>query len=60
MRGYCGSEWEDVSVVINNCSWKVLMGLVDDSDCWLEFGDVNPENVIGYTVGAGGYEFPEQ
>ena len=60
MRGYCGSEWEDVSVVINNCSWKVLMGLVDDSECWLEFGNVNPENVIGYTLGAGGYECPEQ
>ena len=57
LRGYCGSAWEDVSVVIWNASWKVLMGLVDDSEGWIEYGDVNTDNAYGYTVGAGGFTY---
>ena len=55
MRGYCGSEWEDVSEVIWTASWKVLMGLVDDSEGWIEYGSLGTTNSFGYELGDGGF-----
>lgn len=49
MRGYCGSEWQDVSEVINTCSYNCLLGLVETPG-YVEYGQLGTDNVFGYTV----------
>lgn len=57
MRGYVGGAWQDVSKVICDCSYKCLLGLVDTTGCYLEFGAPTPENAFGYELGDGGYMY---
>ena len=58
MRGYCGSEWQDVSEVINTCSYNCLLGLVETPG-YVEYGKLGTDNVFGYSIDTALVPMPE-
>ena len=58
-RGTCGTDYTQPHKVIADCSWKVLMGLVDDTNGYVEVGEVFIRTGFDYERGDGGFLAPE-